>query len=279
MRAVVPVIAGEDASVWEAHRAGIVRDLAPAGAIEGALAQRIALVLWRLARVVRYETLNIETWQERIDKDIADAWRFSSDPYETTEHGRTLEAVREQAAMLADEVRILRRFPALSDSRRITRDDAVRIINAVAYHCGLDSDDFLFPPAAGIPEDGTPDDVMRWTVGQVRVAIDALFAARDEDDCEFPSIAAILAHEAHRKALEEITVGATLRRWEQLADRMRRERTLPHSEDTDKILRYEAHLHRQLMQTLHELEAMQARRAGEAAPLARLDVQGLGPTG
>jgi hypothetical protein len=78
--------------------------------------------------------------------------------------------------------------------------------------------------------------------------------------------------------MEGIEVGATLRRWEQLADRMRRERTLPHSEDTEKILRYEAHLHRQLLQTLHELEAMQARRAGQAAPLARLDVQGLEAT-
>jgi ribosomal protein S2 len=36
--------------------------------------------------------------------------------------------------------------------------------------------------------------------------------------------------------------------------------------------RYEAHLHRQWLQTQHELEAMQARRRGESTPLARLDV-------
>lgn len=40
-------------------------------------------------------------------------------------------------------------------------------------------------------------------------------------------------------------------------------------------MRFEAHLHRQLLQTLHELEARQARRQGEQAPLARLDVQGV----
>jgi hypothetical protein len=279
MRAEVPVIVGEDASVWEAHRAGIVGGLAPAGAIEEALAQRIALVLWRLARVVRYETLNIETWQERIDQDIADAWRFSSDPYETTAHGRTLEAVRERAEMLADEVRILRRFPALPDDRRVTRDDALTVLNAVAYHSGVDCDDFDYPPAVGIPDDATLDSVTGWTAGRVRIAAEALFAAREEDEEEFASVAEILAHEAHRKVMEGINVGATLRRWEQLADRMRRERTLPHREDAEKVMRYEAHLHRQLMQTLHELEAMQARRAGQAAPLARLDVQGLEPTG
>ena len=41
----------------------------------------------------------------------------------------------------------------------------------------------------------------------------------------------------------------------------------------DKVPRYEAHLHRQFLQTMHELEALQARRRGEQAPLARLDVQ------
>ena len=40
----------------------------------------------------------------------------------------------------------------------------------------------------------------------------------------------------------------------------------------DKIMRYEAHLHRQCLQTLHELEALQARRRGEQTPLTRLDV-------
>ncbi len=43
-------------------------------------------------------------------------------------------------------------------------------------------------------------------------------------------------------------------------------------------MRYEAHLHRQLLQTMHELEALQARRQGHATPLARLDVAG-GPGG
>jgi hypothetical protein len=40
----------------------------------------------------------------------------------------------------------------------------------------------------------------------------------------------------------------------------------------ERIPRYEAHLHRQLMQTMHELEALQARRRGEVTPLGRVDV-------
>ena len=40
------------------------------------------------------------------------------------------------------------------------------------------------------------------------------------------------------------------------------------------ITRYEISLHRQVIQNLHELEAMQTRRKGGTSPLARLDVTG-----
>ncbi len=50
---------------------------------------------------------------------------------------------------------------------------------------------------------------------------------------------------------------------------------LPPEKKVDKLVRYEAHVSRVLYQTLHELEALQARRRGERAPLARLDVHGL----
>ena len=57
--------------------------------------------------------------------------------------------------------------------------------------------------------------------------------------------------------------------------RLASRRQLPSSDDIEKIMRYEGHLHRQLHQTLHELEALQARRKGERpSPLARLDVSG-----
>ena len=51
-------------------------------------------------------------------------------------------------------------------------------------------------------------------------------------------------------------------------------RVLPTGAVLDKIMRYEAHLHRLYTQTLHELEALQARRRGQPAPLARLDISG-----
>ncbi|OFW64978.1 MAG: hypothetical protein A2Y74_03095 [Actinobacteria bacterium RBG_13_63_9] len=49
-------------------------------------------------------------------------------------------------------------------------------------------------------------------------------------------------------------------------------RVIPERTSLDKIMRYEAHLHRLCIQTLHELEAIQLRRQGRHAPLARLDI-------
>ncbi len=49
---------------------------------------------------------------------------------------------------------------------------------------------------------------------------------------------------------------------------------LPPDKVLEKVTRYEAHLERGLYRALHELEAMQERKAGNAAPLARLEVHG-----
>ena len=54
--------------------------------------------------------------------------------------------------------------------------------------------------------------------------------------------------------------------------RARETRMLPDPGELDKIMRYEAHLHRQCLQALHEIEALQARRRGEQTHLARLDI-------
>ncbi len=47
---------------------------------------------------------------------------------------------------------------------------------------------------------------------------------------------------------------------------------LPVATELDKVIRYEAHLVRQLFQALHELEALKKQARGEPTPLARLDV-------
>jgi hypothetical protein len=50
-----PILPGEDAAAWDAFRAAIVADLDPGSALEAELAERVAVQLWRLRRVARYE--------------------------------------------------------------------------------------------------------------------------------------------------------------------------------------------------------------------------------
>ena len=55
LRSLQTVVPGEAPEAWEAHRAAVVVDLKPEGAVELALAEQIAAKLWRLGRVVRHE--------------------------------------------------------------------------------------------------------------------------------------------------------------------------------------------------------------------------------
>lgn len=53
---------------------------------------------------------------------------------------------------------------------------------------------------------------------------------------------------------------------------------VPAEEFMQPLIRYEAHLNRQLYSALHELQALQDRRDGRPAPLARVEVHGLPET-
>lgn len=52
-----PVVPGlERTEDWEKHEEGVLESLRPEGHLETVLAERIALLFWRLHRVTRYET-------------------------------------------------------------------------------------------------------------------------------------------------------------------------------------------------------------------------------
>ncbi len=72
LTAEAPVIPGvESAEEWDAHRAAIVDDRAPVGAMEAALVDRIARLAWRLRRVDRYECTSIAVARDRVEFDFA----------------------------------------------------------------------------------------------------------------------------------------------------------------------------------------------------------------
>ena len=54
--------------------------LSPEGHLETVLAERVALLSWRLHRVIRYETESIALFQEKAEDDLAKERRFESGP-------------------------------------------------------------------------------------------------------------------------------------------------------------------------------------------------------
>src|SRR5262249_16391778 len=72
-------------------------------------------------------------------------------------------------------------------------------------------------------------------------------------------------HEASQRELE-VAISVSM-------DRVTAARSMPNDREAAKIARYESHLSRQMTQALHELQRLQAARAGAAVPPpAALDV-------
>jgi hypothetical protein len=130
----------------------------------------------------------------------------------------------------------------------------------------------------GLPEDAYLSDV-DYTVGQLMELFEWLALQERTRDPNAPGEDSLTPGEwllermyttaRHDRLMAEAKVEKVQK---QLVE-MRRQRILPFEADLEKINRYEAHLSRQMYQALHELEALQKRRGGEAAPLARVDVQ------
>jgi hypothetical protein len=270
IRSPAPVVPGvEKKEDWEDHRDGMLESLQPEGHLEMVLAERAALLSWRLHRVIRYETESIALYQERVEDDLARERRFGSGP----DHP---EAVRGNAKSDRDDHRLLKRFPEMEDDKPLSALDADSVIWGV-MECAdkvaegdVDSEELLESVSVpGLPDSDSWEGYKGWTAGLVRAVIEKVAQATDEEPEELLEAAIRSAKwKAERSKLEAEKVEWDLRN-------MARERLLPDEKTLEKVARYEAHLSRGLYKALHELEALQARRTGGAAPLARLDVDGL----
>ncbi|QYJ15176.1 hypothetical protein Rxycam_00991 [Rubrobacter xylanophilus DSM 9941] len=274
IRSPAPVVPGmEKMEDWEEHLEGILEDLAPTGHLETVLAERVALLSWRLHRVTRYETETIALSQERIEDDLADRRRFLR--VNLTE-GIHPEDVRTMAKYAAARHRLFKRLPKLEDERVLPAEDAEAILwdalsrtDVVARGEETEEEILSRLSIPGLPEGVEWEEFEGWTAGLVRAGLEAIARATGEDP---EALLKVATEEARREALSAKYQAEQV---ERDLERMSRERLLPDDTTLQKITRYEAHLCRLLYKTLHELEALQARRSGQAAPLARLDIDGL----
>jgi hypothetical protein len=270
LRSPAPVVPSiERREDWEQHRDGVLESLQPEGHLEMVLAERVALLSWRLNRVTRYETETITLSQQKLEDDLAERRRFGSYLLGPN-HPEDVRSALQDARRIQ---RVIKQFPKLPDDKPLSGSDAAGILELVWGQVDeeVEAEEVQLPEA--IPEWASLDEYMAewdgWTVSLVRECISAIASAAKEDQEELIEAA------TERARLEIISAKSAAERVEQELARMSRERLLPDEKTLEKVARYEAHLSRGLYKGLHELEALQTRRSGGAAPLARLDVDGL----
>jgi hypothetical protein len=281
--ATLPVIPGvEREEDWEAHRDGILQSLAPVGLFETRLAERAALLLWRLERVARYETAVIRVGLE----EAADPPKPAPDGFPSAFNDKDDDATLEKATKKLVEKRESlseanaglktgEQLPGLPDDAPLSSEAAFSFLEAAHNELSEDSgapwieDEEVLEPL-GVPE-GDSFHQVNWTAGLVRRGI-ALLAKEGETTVDRLTERAIRAVKEHRDELvaevKRLTakVKELQRERKVLVERTQARRTLPEEYAEAKVLRYEAHLNRQLFQTLHELERIQASRAGRQVP-------------
>jgi hypothetical protein len=269
LRSPAPVVPElEKHEEWEEHRDGILESLQPEGHLELTLTERVALLSWRLHRVTRFETQSIALYQEQIEEDLARQRRFGSHVL----GAHHPEEVRWKLKDAQRTHRTLKKLLGLPDDKNLSGGDAAGVLWGVSGYIE-DEDLEKVQPPSGVPEwAGVEEDTAEWdgwTVGMVMEYVVSMASEAGESPKE------LLEAATEKARLDVISAKVAAESVEKDLERMSRERLLPDEKTLEKVARYEAHLSRGLYKALHELEALQVRRTGGAAPLARLDVDGL----
>jgi hypothetical protein len=205
---------------------------------------------------------------------------------------KELNEKRDTVEMWAGTYRLLEQLPQLSDDAPVSGDDAYGVFEDLLGALpeeeeGPDIEDSEFLARVGVPEDYLDDTYgwNGWTAGMVRKGLAELAYSIGIAPERLLAKAVKKRRGIQDQTMDEVqrleaTVKVLRRRMKTKEDRLRRERMLPDANTLQKITRYEAHLSRQLLQALHELQRLQAVRGGRAVPLpAALDVMVDGASG
>jgi len=251
----VPIL--ENPEDWEAHRTLTLRDLAPVGYLETILSERAAAILWRLGRVVRYESevvsiaINDAGWEGGFREVPAP----SEDP----------EKRRATADMVA-------RVFKLKPKDHVDGQDVETVLGLVAEALDVDLEDPKVSSEVEVPDNFTGEYWQDFD-GWIRETLDAAVMslqkqAADEYAHAHPWEGALVTAENAVKIAQASQEADAAH-----LDKRRREALLPPDETLDKVSRYETTLERSLFRTLHELQRLRAVRSGAPLlPPAAVDV-------
>lgn len=255
-----PVVAGvETPEAWQAHLSSTLESLQPEGHLEMVLAERVALNLWRLARVARVEAAQMTRSTQELVNQMRGRWPSSLPVPPIINHPGGPERCIEH---LRSELHTLQGFFDLPEDEPVMVDCCISL-EGIVYECGARAANAPLPDYRPEPDWARglalPITVLRTEFGRIaqgfrvelRLLIEQATAMKQADFTTAQIDYDLLQESLARQHLRDL---------------------LPRASDVACLVRYESHLNRQLLTAMHELEALQTRRQGRSAPLARIDV-------
>jgi hypothetical protein len=247
---------------WHEHLTGLRESLTPTDYLENYLVERIAYSSWQLKRVEQYETHLLALRQESVIEEaiastlypqgnILDA--FLEDTPDTTidEHILWLRRLKELAKQLCTSPQTTQ---LSADDHQMLDEGLTLTLSMLAELPTLKMKEFA-------PCYSPTDNASDWLEAFRRSPLGHLFI-----DGKPWLLLRFAERELGRLNSGKARLSSTI-------ESLRKERLILDEQTLARVARYETQHRRQFLQFLHELQALQATRHGEPAPLARLEVQ------
>ncbi len=247
-----PVLPCEDPAAWDAFHTGVVQELEPVGILEHELADRIALHHWRLRRVARFEGTLTSDLHEAATSKAAGAM-IGLSPSDTSwqamlQAHRDLENHKEDLAGQQAARDLVQQLPTMPNAAVLDPDLVLYLIHMLGKTSVIEIKE---PVTAEIMRRELPKTAEK----PLAEALAELTAGCEED-------------------IQETTeeMAATKRRFDRVAHQMAahielqgHDHLILHKPELDRLVRYEAHVNRQLRHAQEALDKLQAKRRARAA--------------
>jgi hypothetical protein len=247
---------------WQRHFQATCESLQPVGHVELVFAERIALLLWRQARVTRYEHHLLNHAQQGVRDLIGTKNRMAISNYSQSLLQSTypddLEYEHGAARVV---VRILSSVTGIANDASVDPNDAAIFLMVLARYAKIEIEDVLtFEDWLHDEESEFSEWCLRvpWTGSRLRDAIRMIAEGAGVVADDFLRSAGYRAEGDERGARA---------RWEGTQEEMQRMREsclVPDEMTMGKISRYESTIERSLTRAMRDLDRMQARRLGMA---------------
>ncbi len=222
----------ENINEFEALKSSMIRDLAPAGALEELLVDQLITFSWRWRRVIKFENAAIRsrahTPPEDLLKSLSD---FSPNP----------DNLKLEAQGLNEVLRALE----TEDPIQAEPDIWVQAFDVAENH-GMPIEEIL-----GL--DKNWDEYDGFTKDQISKVISRTRESNEISKPEFWELVKAAVQLRCQKINADLRLNETAETKKLMA-------SLPNDQSVNKIQRYEAHISRQFYKALHELQRLQAAR-------------------